>query len=220
MPKALKIFYWGFFISFLGTLPLGTLNITATQIAVQESVWQAVYFAVGCLVTEMIYVRLSLVGISWVRRQVKLMKAMEWITLVIMLALAAGSFIAASKGIAGEKNAVLSNHMPRLLLGLFMSALNPVQVPFWFGWSTVLFQKGILTAANTRYNIYISGIGMGTLLGNFVFIFGGKWIVNSIHNSGAYLNWIIGCIFALTAIIQFVKMLLHRDGISRFEQNG
>jgi threonine/homoserine/homoserine lactone efflux protein len=220
MPKVLKVFYWGLFISFLGTLPLGTLNITATQIAVQESLLKAVYFAVGCLITEMIYVRLSLVGINWVRRQVKLMKAMEWITLIIILAMAAGSFIAASKGAEGQKNVILNNQLPRLLLGMLMSALNPVQVPFWFGWSTVLFQKGVLTGGNQQYNIYISGIGLGTLLGNFVFIFGGNWIVSSIHNSGAYLNWIIGCIFAVTALIQFVKMLLHKDGVSKFEQNA
>ncbi len=219
MPKVLKVFYWGLFISFLGTLPLGTLNVTATQIAIQESVWQAVYFAIGCLITEMLYVRLSLVGINWVRKQVRLMKAMEWITLVIILALATGSFVAAAKGAAGEKNVLLNNNMPRLLLGMFMSALNPIQIPFWFGWSTVLFQKGILSPVNNHYNIYISGIGVGTLLGNVVFIFGGKWIVGSIANSGAYLNWIIGGIFTITAFIQLVKMLYHKDGISKFERN-
>jgi threonine/homoserine/homoserine lactone efflux protein len=220
MPKVLKVFYWGLFISFLGTLPLGTLNISATQIAVQESVIQAVYFSIGCLVTEMVYVRLSLVGINWVRRQVKLMKLMEWITLAIILALATGSFVAATKGPTGEKNVVLNNDLPRFLLGMFMSALNPIQIPFWFGWSTALFQKGILEPKNGQYNIYISGIGLGTLLGNFVFIFGGKWIAGSIASSGAYINWIIGGIFAVTALILLVKMLYHKDGISRFERNA
>jgi threonine/homoserine/homoserine lactone efflux protein len=220
MPKVLKVFYWGLAISFLGTLPLGTLNISATQIAVQESVMQAIYFSMGCLVTEMVYVRLSLVSINWVRKQVKLMRLMEWITLVIILALAIGSFVAAAKGAAGEKNVVLNNNMPRFLLGMFMSALNPIQIPFWFGWSTVLFQKGVLEPENKQYNIYISGIGLGTLLGNFVFIFGGKWIVGNIANSGAYINWVMGGIFAVTAFIQLVKMLYHKDGISKFERNA
>jgi threonine/homoserine/homoserine lactone efflux protein len=220
MPKVLKVFYWGLFISFLGTLPLGTLNISATQIAVQESTTMAVDFAFGCLLTEMIYVRLSLVGINWVRKQVKLMKAMEWITLLIILALATGSFIAASKGTGEQKNVVLSNTMPRFLLGMLMSALNPIQIPFWFGWSTVLFQKNILEPRNDHYNIYIAGIGLGTLLGNFIFIFGGKYILQSIANSQAYFNWIIGGIFAITAIIQLLKLLYHKDGISQFEQKA
>jgi threonine/homoserine/homoserine lactone efflux protein len=136
------------------------------------------------------------------------------------LALAIGSFIAASKGAAGEKNVVLNNNMPRLLLGILMSALNPIQIPFWFGWSAVLFQKGILLPEKNHYNIYITGIGVGTLMGNFVFIFGGKWIVGNIANSGAYINWVIGGIFIITAVIQLIKMLYQKDGISKFEQNA
>lgn len=215
----LAVFFWGMMISFLGCLPLGTLNITAMQISVQESVKEGIYFAFGCLLVEMLYVRLSLVGINWVRRQVKLMRILEWITLAIILALAIGSFIAAAKSNPGEKNVVLNNNMHRLLLGMFMSSLNPMQIPFWFGWSTVLFQKGVLKSSNDQYNLYILGIGLGTLMGNAVFIFGGKLIVQKISNSQQYLNWVIGGIFTLTAIIQLVKMLYHKDSISKFQEN-
>ncbi|HNF44591.1 MAG TPA: LysE family transporter, partial [Ferruginibacter sp.] len=144
MPKLLRIFLWGLLISFLGSLPLGTLNIAAMQIGIQESVTHALYFSLGSLLVEMIYVRISLVGVDWVRKQEKLMKAMEWFTLIIILALAAGSFMAALKDGAESKNVFLENTMHRFLLGMFMSAINPVQIPFWFGWSTVLFSKQIL----------------------------------------------------------------------------
>ena len=88
-----------------------------------------------------------------------------------------------------------------------MSAINPVQIPFWFGWSTVLFTKKILEPVNSQYNFYIIGIGIGTLMGNAVFIFGGKWMVSKISNSEQYLNWVLGSIFAITALIQFWKMM-------------
>ena len=207
-------------ISFLGCLPLGTLNITAMQIGIQESITDALYFVFGCLLVEMMYVRLSLIGISWVRKQVRLMKIMEWVTLAIIVALAVGSFIAAAKGGDKQQNAILQNNMHRFLLGMFMSAISPTQIPFWFGWSTVLFTKKILLPVNKDYNIYIIGIGIGTLLGNAVFIFGGKWIVQRIANSQQYFNWIIGGIFALTAVIQLIKILLHKDGVSKFEEGA
>jgi threonine/homoserine/homoserine lactone efflux protein len=105
--------------------------------------------------------------------------------------------------------------MHRMLLGMLMCAINPVQIPFWFGWSTVLFNKGILEPSNKFYNIYILGIGLGTLAGNAVFIFGGKWLVERIHNSEAYLNWVIGGIFALTALLQLWKILRHKDAVER-----
>lgn len=219
MPKLLSVFLWGLLISFLGSLPLGTLNIAAMQIGIQESLKHAMYFSFGSLLVEMIYVRISLVGIDWVRKQEKLMKAMEWITLAIILALAAGSFIAALKEDEGAKNVMLQNNMHRFLLGMLMCAINPVQIPFWFGWSTVLFSKKILEPRKDHYNIYIIGIGIGTLLGNCVFIFGGKWVVQRINNSQQYLNWFIGGVFLITAIIQLIKMLRHKDAIHQFTHN-
>ena len=207
-------------ISFLGSLPLGTLNVAAMQIGIQESIHKAMWFAFGSLLVEMVYVRLSLVGIEWVRRQGKLMRMMEWVTLAIILALAVGSFVSAAKGNGSAKNIMLNNHLHRFLLGMFMCAINPVQIPFWFGWSTVLLNKNVLHPKQSQYNSYILGIGLGTLLGNCVFIFGGKWMVQSIANSQQYLNWVIGGIFTLTALIQLVKMLLHKDKISSFEKEG
>lgn len=218
MQKIITIFLWGLMISFLGSLPLGTLNIAAMQIGIQESIRDAMYFSIGSLLVEMIYVRISLVGIDWVRKQAKLMKAMEWITLAIIIALAVGSFIAAAKDGADAKNVLLNNNMHRFLLGMLMCAINPVQIPFWFGWSTVLFTKKILEPKQNQYNSYIVGIGVGTLLGNAVFIFGGKWMVQRIANSQQYLNWIIGSIFAITALIQLIKILRHKDAVSKFHE--
>ena len=219
MAKIIKVFFWGLVISFLGSLPLGTLNVAAMQIGIQESLKDAVYFSLGSLLVEMVYVRISLVGIDWVRRQQRIMKLMEWITLAIITALAVGSFIAATTGSGAAKNVMLNNNMHRFLLGMFMCAINPVQIPFWFGWSTVLFTKRILKPRASFYNTYIIGIGIGTLLGNCVFIFGGKWLVQRIANSEQYLNWVIGSIFTFTALIQFIKIMRKKDAITKFAEN-
>jgi threonine/homoserine/homoserine lactone efflux protein len=216
----MNVFLWGMVISFLGSLPLGTLNVAAMQIGIQESIKDAIWFSLGSLLVEMIYVRISLVGIDWVRKQQKLMKAMEWITLAIITALAIGSFISAAKGNGSAKNVLLNNNMHRFLLGMFMCAINPVQIPFWFGWSTVLFTKKVLEPKSSYYNAYIVGIGIGTLLGNCVFIFGGKWMVQKIANSQQYLNWVIGGIFTISALIQFIRIVRKKDAISKFAETG
>jgi len=166
---------------------------------------------------EIVYVRFSLVGINWVRKQRRVMKAMEWITLAIVLALAAGSFIAAMRENPDAKNVVLQNNMHRFVLGIMMSALNPVQIPFWFGWSTVLFSKGVLQPVRKQYNIYILGIGLGTLIAHTLFIFGGKLLVNKLNASQTYLNWVIGGIFTFTAIVYLIKILMRRDALKKVD---
>ncbi|MEO9022199.1 MAG: LysE family transporter [Ginsengibacter sp.] len=212
-----KIFFWGMMVSFLGSLPLGTLNVAAMQISVQESIKNAIYFSLGSLLVEMIYVRISLVGINWIRKQKKLFRWMEWITLAIVLALAIGSFIAAMQP-HQAKNIMLNNNINRFLLGVMLSAISPMQIPFWFGWSTILFTKNILQPKNSFYNFYIVGIGLGTLLGNCVFIFGGKWIVQKLNGNQSLMNWIIGGIFAVTALIFLIKILMNKDAAKKLEE--
>ena len=205
-----KIFFIGMLISFLGSLPFGTLNIAAMQISISDSVIQALQFSLGSLLAEMIYVRLSLVAMDWVRKREFLFKILEWITLLIVLVLAASSFYAATSPTVNE-SVVLSSPLPNILLGFSMSAVSPAQIPFWFGWSTVLLTKKILLPVNKHYNFYIIGIGLGTLIGNCVFIFGGRIVAGKLQNNQHVLSWVIGGIFLVTAIIQIWKMSKKKD---------
>ena len=172
------------------------------QISISDGYAAAMSFGIGMLLVEMIYVRISLVAMDKIRKQEKILKALEWVTLLVIVALAVSSFIAAAKNDAQAKNILLSNTMPRFVLGLLMSALNPLQIPFWFGWSTVLFTKKILLPRNDHYNIYISGIGLGTFLATCVFIFGGKFIVEKLNANQNTLHLVIGVIFSVTALFR------------------
>ena len=214
----LKIFLWGMVVSFLGTLPPGTLNVAAMQISVQESILNAINFSIGTIITEMIFARMSLVGINWLRKQKVLFRWLEWITFVIVVALAIGSFHAANNPSHEAKNFMLVNDVNRFLLGMFLSAISPMHIPFWFGWSTILFTKKILKANNSSYNIFVLGIGIGSFFGCCVFIFGGKYIVEKLDANVHILNWVIGGVFALTAVIQLLKILLHKDAAEKLDQ--
>jgi hypothetical protein len=164
----------------------------------------------GALIIEIIYVRISLVAMDWVFRHERLFKWLEWLTVLIITALAISSFAAASQ--PGEhKNILLSGSINRFWLGVMMSAVSPVQIPFWFGWSTVLFTKKILEHNNSQYNLYIAGIGVGTFTGNLVFIFGGRFIVDRLNTNEKVMHYVIGCIFVLTALIMCWRILKKKN---------
>lgn len=215
--KLFRILITGLLISFLGTLPLGTLNIAAMQISVNDGMRPAFYFVLGALIIEIMYVRISLVAMKWVLKHKKFFRALEWITMIIVAALAVFSFVAAT-GSKEVKNVILSNTLHRFYLGAMLSALNPMQIPFWFGWSTVLFTKKVLDHKNQHYNIYILGIGIGTFIGNLIFILGGRFFVDRLNANQRALNWVIGGIFAITALILFYKMVRKKDAISEIDE--
>lgn len=206
MHPLIRVFLMGLLVSFLGSLPMGTLNIAAMQISVSDGVFSAMQFSFGSLAVEAVYVRLSLVAMDWVRKQEKLFRILEWITLAIVVVLAIASFYAALHP-SVEKNVFLSSTLPFFVMGATMCAVSPGQIPFWFGWSTVLFTKKILLPQNSHYNIYILGIALGTFGGNCIFIFGGQLIADKLNDRQDIVNWVIGGIFAITALFQLWKIL-------------
>jgi threonine/homoserine/homoserine lactone efflux protein len=203
--SGVKVAGWGAFISLLGSLPLGTLNVAAMQVSLAEGLVQAMYFCAGVALVEMLYVRISISGVAWVLKYAKWLRLMEWVAIAIVLALALGSFYAYFKG-GGQKSFVLQSGLPNFLLGITLSAINPMQLPFWFGWSTVLFTKGVLKPVSSCYNWYISGIGLGTLCGLGLFAYGGWLLVGPLQQNSRYINLGIGIVFAVTAVILFIKL--------------
>src|SRR5664279_3510062 len=96
-------FFLGFLLSFLGQLPLGTISITATQIAVQENFRNAWKYSAGVALVEMIYLRLILSGIGWLMKNQTLFSIFNWITVIFFLVLGVFMLISARRQDPGKK---------------------------------------------------------------------------------------------------------------------
>lgn len=199
-----KVFSWGLLISFLGSLPLGALNLITTYISVSKGTIAGFAFAAGCIVAELIFVRLAVISMGWISRKQQLFKILELITILIILILAVYSFKAAYKH-TGFTSAMPANLKFPFWSGVAISALDPMKIPFWFLWSGFLMGKKILVTESVFYNFYTAGIGFGSLLGFMVFIYGGNYFINSIKTNQYIINWIIGAILLVTACIQLYR---------------
>jgi len=207
MIRYLKIFFWGMFISFLGSLPLGTMNVTATNVAVKDGTGSGLLFTLGALTTETICLCITLFAMEWVRKQQRIFRVFEWLTAILIFILAFASFVAAYQMKAFGDSAFTAYNISPFLLGLLLSALNPMHIPFWFGWTTVLINKNVLLPGLKNYIIYTTGISAGTVLGFAVFVYGGNYIVEKLSNNQNVLNWIIGIVLLVTALIQLYKII-------------
>lgn len=207
MFSLLAIFFIGMLISFLGTLPLGSLNVSAMQVAITENTKKAIQFSLGVALVEILYVRLSLQGIDWVIANQKIFYILQWITVLLFIILAVSSFWVARKKNTASKNILLNNTMNRFWLGFTMSAVNPVQIPFWFIWSTYLLSNKILLPVPMHFNMYTAGIGIGTLTGFAFFIFAGRWLSGKLNASHRIMNIIVGIVFIISAAIQLYRVL-------------
>ena len=207
MPDVIRVLLLGILVSFLGQLPLGNVNIAATQLNVQESQKNAWKFAAGLVVIEVIYLRLALTGINWVIRNKLLFVILGWTTVLLFLILGIASFIAARNQSQDKKALLLNNKLDRFLLGLSISAANPVQIPFWVTWSLYLINGKMLHPVASEYNFFTLGAGVGTLGGLAVYIYGGKWAIQKIKANNKSLNMFMGVVFIVVAFLQLYKMV-------------
>lgn len=217
MKSIFRVFYSGMSISFFGSMVIGTIGLSAMQISITEGVRPAINFSIGSIVGEMIYVRLLLVALTWLRKQERIFKIMEWVAVLIVVVLAIGSFKAAL-GHHGARNILLSYTMHRFWLGLTMRAVSPAAIPFWLGWSSVLYAKGIMQHKKGFYNGYLLGIGLGTFAAHCIFIFGGKMAVERLDASQDVINLVIGCVFSITAIIQIWKIMNKKNAAEKLHE--
>jgi threonine/homoserine/homoserine lactone efflux protein len=201
------ILFLGFLVSFLGQLPLGNMSFTSTQICVQEGVRKAWQFAFGVAIVEMIYLRFALTGMDWIVKHRLWFLALGWLTVAMFFVLGILAFRTATKQHAEKKALLLNNKMNRFLLGLMMSALNPVQIPFWFLWTSTFIQTKVLPVEKVSFDLFTIGAGAGTLSGLAVYIHGGNWLVSKMKTSNKTLNKVMGVIFIITAFIQLWRML-------------
>ncbi len=200
------------------------MNITATHIAIDQGIKAGLIYATGSMLVEIMVVRLTLVGMNWLARRQKIFFFLEVITTGLLLLVAIGSFIAAYKMKAFSNALLPGKFLDPFWTGAILSITNPLHIPFWLGWSTILLNKQILEPRPTQYNWFVAGIGTGTILGFMVFIYAGTYLVAQITKHQNILNWIIGILLLGTAILQakkiiFVpaavrnaKMLNHREG--------
>lgn len=197
----------GWVLSFLGQLPLGTMSITATQIAVQENFRNAWKYSLGVAVIEIIYLRVVLSGVDWILNHRLFFFALGWLTVVLFLVLGILSLRAARKQKENKKALLLNNQINRFWLGVSMSTLNPAQIPFWFIWTSYFMTINLLNSNAREFNLFTLGAGLGTISGLLVYIYGGNWLITKMNTSNKTLNTVMGVIFIIAALAQCYRMI-------------
>lgn len=203
----IEVFFTAMLISFLGQLPFGNMNLTATQLAVQEGFKIAWKYSIGIVLVEVIYLRLALTAMNWVVQNQLIFKIMSWLTVFVFLALGILSIIIAKKQTQEKKGLLLNNKLDRFVLGVSVSAINPVQIPFWFIWSTQLINSNVLKTTTAHFNLFTGGAALGSIAGLIVYMYGGRWLIQKMKASNRQLNIFMGIVFILAALWQLYSIL-------------
>src|SRR5688572_7425476 len=96
-------FFSGFVTSLAGTLIPGNLNATAMEITMSRGKTAGILFGAGSAIIEIIYIRLTLMGIGFFIRQKNLFDILQWVVAGLFFLAGVYVFIKSFHKKKGEK---------------------------------------------------------------------------------------------------------------------
>ena len=83
--RKISILFWGFVVSFLGSIPPGTTNIIMIQLATTRGYEVSSWFAIGCALSEILCVALCLTVADRIIKSEALIKSLELVSLLVIV---------------------------------------------------------------------------------------------------------------------------------------
>lgn len=161
----LKNLFFGFLVSFLGSLPLGYLNIVGVAI-LAHSKWQSlVLYLLGVILVEVVVVYGTIFFVNQLVANKKWMKNIDFFAIFFLLGLAVVFRLSSNDSVGSVDFLKEYVAYSSFFIGLVLCALNFLQIPFWVGWNLYLVNANRIVLTHRLHHFYLLGIIFGTFLG-------------------------------------------------------
>lgn len=211
----LKNIFVGFLVSFIGSIPLGYLNIVGYEVFKQLGLNETIFYLLGVISIEGLVIYLTLIFAHQLMNNKKLIRFIEGFSVIFMFLLAYIFYSSAAKETA--EASVLEkyiNYSP-YVVGVILSGLNFIQIPFWTGWNLYLLNGNYIQISKSRKYFYIIGTLIGTFAGMLALILSLDYVTNKTDFLAKYLmKIIIPLVFVGLGLFQgirFYKMYFNKN---------
>ena len=191
----------GFLVSFIGSIPLGYLNVVGFEIYERRGLEQTQFYLTGVVLIEFFVIFATLIFANKLNSNIKLLKFIEAFSIIFMFVLAYVFYSSASSEDANSN--VFSNvGQSFFLTGLLYSSLNFIQIPFWLSWNLYLLNGNYIEVSNSRKHFYV----FGTFFGMLTLILSLHYFATNVNFLSKYLmQIIIPLVFLGLGIFQAIK---------------
>jgi threonine/homoserine/homoserine lactone efflux protein len=195
----------GFTSSFIGTLPLGMLNLTVLQLSLANKQKQAVAFSLGATVIEFAQIGTTLLGMNVLLAIPQLSTIFSMLSIPILIFLAIKNLKKDPNTEGGQVAAKSTFYQ-----GMVLSFANVVVYPFWLLWGNLFVQNGWLTPTPMAYFYFSFGAAVGTFGAFLFFIVLGKLFWKRLTRLQGIIDKLIAFTFLGFATFQFYTILVKK----------
>ena len=180
----------GFLVSFIGSIPLGYLNVIGFDIYKASGIQPTVFYLLGVVCVEFLVIYVTLIFANKLAKNTKLLKFIEAFSIFFMFVLA---FVFYSSSNVDQANKTLFSTTGTnfFFVGLAYSFFNFIQIPFWLSWNLYLLNGKYIEVSNSRKYFYVFGTIIGTFCGMLVLILSLHYFASNVDFLSKYLMQII-----------------------------
>jgi threonine/homoserine/homoserine lactone efflux protein len=203
-------FFSGYTTSLVGTIIPGNLNAIAMDLTIKGSRASGLLFGLGAALVEIIYIRLTFLGIDFFISQKKLFEILQWIMIGIFFIAGVYTFVSSfykSKKKKARKQKEAKNRLHAFLLGLTLKALNPAQFAFWISWSTYLIAQDLLKPDPVHYTLFCLGLGSATFTGYALYVYFGNYLQSRAFFTQKRFDRIVGIFLCIASLLWAARIL-------------
>lgn len=198
-----QVFFMGFFFSFIGSIPPGTLNVSVLQLALDNKIKTALRFALAVSIIEYPYTWIGVQFEYWLTSSPMVVENFQLIAAVVMTALGVFNLLP-SKTPTGFAKKFSDSGFRR---GLVLSILNPMAIPYWMGFTAYLKAQGWIDLSTTGLlHSYVFGTAVGAMALLTVLVFFAKRLAPVVHGS-KWINIIPGLVLLALGLYAWWKYL-------------
>jgi len=195
----------GALLSFIGSLPLGMINMTVAETAMRRGMRSATRVAFGAAFIEFLQAFLVIKFTDFLLGNTTFDMAFHMLAFIVFFALT-NYYLIFAKPVWPKKQIHEQTGVKGFRRGLWISSLNVMVFPYWIFYSTYLSAQGWLQLQNLYIFLFCAGVMAGTFLLLFMYAKLGVFVFNKAKRMVRYTNQIIGVIFMLFTCYEALKI--------------
>ncbi len=195
-------------MALVGVIPPGLLNMTAAKISLKEGPGRGITFSSGVCLVVFIQTYLAAIFARYLSNRPDIVEILQRVAFVIFVLITIYFLVIArnQKETNAEDEEVMSKQS-RFFHGMLLSALNVFPIPYQAYMTITLSSFGWMNFEKTSIVTYVTGAAMGTFVMLYFYIFFFDKIKDKKFTSQKSMNYSIGIITGLVALVTLINIL-------------
>jgi len=194
----------GFVMAFLSLIPPGMLNMTAVKTSIQKGRNEGIWFALGAALVVIPQAFIALVFARYFADNPQVVERLELAGIIVLFVLSIVFFMQARKKFKGDGG---KREGKSFWIGMLMSGMNMLAIPFYLVLSSVLENRGLLQTEQPFINLFVSGVFLGAFSLFYLYANFAQIIQTKAQFIAKNINYILSVLFLGLGILTLIKFL-------------